>query len=304
MVVRDLPVSIGPSTAAELATHFPDHDLARMASLVSVPSLSAALDAVLPVMEAVLDALAFQSQMPLHVVALDALDVSPALVLGVMRECLMVANPDEKVAPKFTRLPGNFQWKDEALVVPDLRIGPYPSDTKTRMTLWWYVKSLDAPYAVDKFLCLWTALEILWSMSDVRITEPYQTACHHLISNCPHPGCGQSVERVVRGASLKTFLAEDGHIDGQDAGDLWTLRQVVHGRDVFSPQRTEQLGRLVPTLRAAVLTLLKEALNQPSDQMPVTTWAGGPIINQIVAEGDRPLSGEDRELVALLEGVG
>jgi hypothetical protein len=83
------------------------------------------------------------------------------------------------------------------------------------MALWWYVKAIDFPYAVDKFVCYWTALEVLWISSDVHVTAPYQAACGHNIRACPE--CGKSVERQVRGASLRRYLIELGNLDENDA---------------------------------------------------------------------------------------
>lgn len=144
------------------------------------------------------------------------------------------------------------------VAVPDLRLGRFPSDPATRTSLWWYVKALDAHYGVDKFFCLWTAGEILWTASDVRVTAPYGTPCGHRIEACPE--CSESISREVRGASLRLFLTERGGLGESDVRDLWKLRQVVHGANVFTAARLEMLGRLTPSLQAAVLLLLKAAL--------------------------------------------
>ena len=170
------------------------------------------------------------------------------------------------------------------------------------MALWWYVKGLDTPFAVDKFMAFWTALEILWSASDVREIGPYTPPCGHRLLACPE--CGASVEREIRGKSLRRFLLERAAVGDEDAGAMWRLRQVVHGANVFDAERLPELGRLTSVLRAGVLNLLKSGLGDPAGEPPFMIRADGPILSPVMSlGGHRPLDGDDLELVRFLSSL-
>jgi hypothetical protein len=299
-IVADFPVAFGPYTEAELVKQFPEHDLALISTMAHAETFEDALESLQPTLESSIDAMAFQMQAALHVVACDLIDVSEPLNEGEQRDTRTDASPEASIAPKFKGLPPNFRWQDFPVMIPDLRNGRYPSDARTRMALWWYVKAMDVPYAVDKFVCYWTALEILWLSSDVQVTAPYQADCGHNISTCPE--CGKSIERQVRGASLRRYIVELGGLDENDARDLWKLRQVVHGADVFTSSRMEILGRLVPTLRAVVLSLLKAVLGDPLGQPPAMVALDGPILGHTMALlGHRIVDKDEITIVRFLE---
>lgn len=301
--VHKTPMSVGPTADdVALAEHFPQHDLAEVRMLVDAVNFQEAVASSQAMVEAAIDALAFQMQAALHVVAVSLLDVTAPLVLGQERDSRSDANADALIAPKFS-VPGpNFAWQEVPIDVPDLRFGRFPAEVPTRMALWWYVKALDAPYAVDKFVCLWTATEILWAASDVKVQQRYTAPCGHGIDACPT--CGRSVERLVRGESLRTFLTLRAAVSADDTTEMWKLRQVVHGQDVFTSERLEALTRLGGTLRAAVLVLLKQAMGDPLDQPPVLLASGGPILGTLIAmTGHRPLTDDDIYAVNFLADI-
>jgi len=106
------------------------------------------------------------------------------------------------------------------------------------------------------------------------------------------------------GASLRLFLTERGGLGESDVRDLWKLRQVVHGANVFTAARLEMLWRLTPSLQAAVLLLLKAALGDPRDKAPAIIPADGPILgHQISLFGDRVVEDSDVEIVRFLESL-
>jgi len=298
-VVRDgLRVALGPSDNAGVAEQYPKFDIAELSVLAEVP-LMETFDVVQPVLERSLDALSFQMQTALHVIALEMLDVTPPLHVGEKREWQAHTPADTAVSPKFGQQPAALSWNEYPVDIPDLQKGPLPADAKQRMALWWYIKGLDAPYAVDKFMCLWTSLEILWSTSDVKVEAAYTTSCGHVVKSCPT--CGSPVSKTVRGPSIKRFLTEQADVQAADAANLWNFRQVVHGKNVFGGQQLD-LGVLTSLLRAAVLRLLKLSLGDPLDQKPLLVQAGGLAVgNRMVMSGERPVNDRDTAIVEFLQ---
>ena len=279
------------------------HDRCLIRLLLPSDSFVHALDVGRSLVEDVVDAMSFQMQHALHVVSLDLMDVSAPLIDGEYRAVEIHGHADARVAPKFSIPPADFSWSLTFMTAPLLERGPFAEERRVRTALWWYVKSLDAPYLVDKFICLWTALEVLWALSDVSVSAPYTATCGHQITECPH--CGQSVSREVRGASLKQFMTQHGGVSVTQAKKLWQTRQVVHGHDVFSPSGLDELFELVPALRAAVLTMLKGNLGLPLEQPPAFSRADGPSFTTVlILEGDRIVSRDHLDDVTALALVG
>ena len=82
VMVDGIPVSVGPTTAVEMAQEFlPQHDLADVNLLVE-GDLDEAASASQSTLDAVIDALAFQMQTALHVVGLSVLNVTAPLLAG------------------------------------------------------------------------------------------------------------------------------------------------------------------------------------------------------------------------------
>lgn len=298
----DTPIMLEPETTPELAESFPQHDLAVLRLLICAHDFGDGFNAAQPLVEAVTDALAFQMQTALHVAGFDMLDVTEPLAVGENRDVHNYAGAESTIAPKFSGLPPDFTWQEFAVDVPHLAANRLPSTTPDRMALWWYVKGLDVPYAVDKFVCFWTAVEILWDQSNIRVSQPFNPPCGHLLNACPD--CGRPVTRVVRGASIKQFLREEGGMSDDAAAEVWKLRQVVHGRNAFSADRLPVLGRMVTELRSALLALLKRRLHIPDGELPAIVRAGGPILGHLfVAIGHRPIDEVDVEAIAFLSAL-
>ena len=298
-IIRDgMPVALGPCSDAAVAEQFLNVDVAELCVLASAPSLTEAFTKVQPLMDATLDALSFQMQAALHVVSFETIDVTPPISVGDRREFELHTPPDTAVSPKFGEQPPSLNWREFPVAVPDLRDGPLPADAKQRMALWWYIKGLDTPYAVDKFMCLWTSLEILWSLSGVKVEAPYTPACGHVLGTCPI--CDRSVSKVVRGPSIKRLLVEQADVRPEDAAALWKLRQVVHGKDVFDVEQLE-LGGLTSELRAAVLRLLKITFRDALDQAPLLARVGGLTMgNRVFLTCSRDINDRDLAMVDLL----
>lgn len=284
-------VMLEASDNTTMAAQFPQFDIAELSVLLQVPTLMEALAVTRPVLEALLDSLSFQMQTALHVVSLEIIDVTPPVRPGDERAWQAYAPADTAVSPKFGQMPPVMDWREVRADTPTLGGGPLPEDSKERMALWWYIKGLDASYAVDRYVCFWTSLEILWSLSDVTVDAAYIAPCGHVVESCPE--CGRSLSRTVLGASMRSFLTERAGVEASDASQLWNLRQVVHGKNVFDPQQLD-LGRLTSVLRAAVLQLLKAASGPPQYDPPLLVKVGGLTMgNPVVLSGSRLLNDRD-----------
>lgn len=298
----DTPIMLEPETTPELAESFPQHDLAVLRLLVRAHDFGDGFNAAQPLVEAMIDALAFQMQTALHVVGFNMLDITEPLAVGENRDVHNYAGAESTIAPKFSGLPPDFTWHEFAVDVPHLVTSRLPSTTPDRMALWWYIKGLDVPYAVDKFMCFWTAVEILWDQSNVRVSQPYNPPCGHVLTVCPQ--CSSPMTRIVRGASIKQFLREEGAMPDDSAAEVWKLRQVVHGRNLFSADRLPVLGRMVTELRSALLFLLKRQMHIPEEEPPAMARATGPILDQLfVAIGHRAIDENDIDVIAFLSAL-
>lgn len=303
VLYEEIPVMLEPHPDEASAGEFRDCHVGALRLLVQSGTFEAAFDIVRPVVDSVLDGLAFQMQCALHIMSFDLLDATEPLNAGEERRVEVHANPDANVAPKFSTLPPDFTWVEYAVETPSLNLARAAANPKHKMALWWYVKAMDAQYAIDKFVHLWTAVEILWSESDVRVTEPYTVeSCKHAIESCPE--CGGTVAKLVRGASIRQYLTDRVGVPEADAREMWRIRQAVHGENVFTPQRLDSLGRLVTILRAAVLLLLKQVIGYPLDERPALLSSNGPILSNLVTlGGHRPIDGNDVEVIRFLSGT-
>lgn len=106
------------------------------------------------------------------------------------------------------------------------------------------------------------------------------------------------------GEELAEIPIEHAGVADRDASGMWDLRQVVHGKSVFTARRLDELTRLCATLRAAVLLLLKRTLNDPLEAPPILLGAGDPILSTLMAlTGHGPLDDETVRRVTLLEQI-
>ena len=75
---------------------------------------------------------------------------------------------------------------------------------KVETARWWYLKAIATYYAVDRFIALWIALEILCTVDDVSVRQPVRLNCQHTLDQCPQ--CGKPTLRAVKGEALNLRL--------------------------------------------------------------------------------------------------
>jgi hypothetical protein len=241
--------------------------------LVEVTAASAgeALERSQPIFERIIDRLAFDLQEAVPIAHVDFIDVTGSPELGEQREFMtFTSSPIDKFAASIPL------GQVVSVRLPQLQ-SEYPErEPHVASALRWYVKALGAPFLHDQFIFLWIALESFADRSGVQVTERYTAPCGHVIATCPE--CGTPTSKVVRGASLRSYLTRH-NVDADLAGKAWKLRQMMHGAVAFDSRLLDDLPRVVEHLRAIVATELKIAVGMPREIPPVVTvggWSVGP----------------------------
>jgi hypothetical protein len=297
-VVLTDPPELSESSSDQSSNPFENLDVALLAFRMEANGFDVALSKAQPLMETIIDHFAFQVQSSIPILSLDLLDVTPPLELDEERDIQIWGQAAALLTPKFMPMGPDFRWNEQALTQPTLEGLPGAMDEKLRMVMWWYVKALDTPYVVDRFLFLWTAAEISWERSDFRVTGAYKADCGHTILDCPT--CTAPVDRLMRGASIREYLSAIGGLPEEKVKQLWEIRQAVHGRNVFREDRISAVSDLCGWLRNIVFNILRMELNWPEEMGPYLTEQGGPTLRAGMALGGRhKLSESDLELDAL-----
>lgn len=129
---------------------------------------------------------------------------------------------------------------------------------------------------------------------------PYKTNCGHEIAVCPTPGCGKSVERPLIGDSVKEFLLEKG-FSIQETNKLWTIRQIVHGKDLFSLPSLNEASILVNKLQIIIFNYLQSKIKLEELFPSVDLSAVQSIPQNIMLTGYRNVVGSDIEIAEAFE---
>lgn len=224
---------------------------------------------VTPILDRLIESLSFQLQEPLHMLGLRVIDLSDEASVGDIRTYQQWT---EFSTPTF-RPPGVSM---EAIVgrdIPDLSLDLDPADSRANRALDWYLKSMTAAYEVDQFIFLWISSEILAAgTSDKSFEVPYQARCGHVIESCPV--CSKSTARVPQGKAMQAWFSATSDMTLDDAREIWTARQILHGAHAFDSGVVSKLPHLIQQLRSVVVAVLKERLGIPADQPPFAAREG------------------------------
>lgn len=231
------------------------------------------------ILEELLDSLSFQLQTLIHVLRLEALDVTPPVAEGMERYFTLI----EYSSPKFLQASRSHNIRTS--FYPNLATSLGSTSTRSRAALRWYVKGMATPYAVDKFIFFWIALEILRAESGVSVSAPYRARCGHQIPKCPQ--CGKTTSQEVLGESMKKFLIDEAGIKEPTAKKLWEVRQMLHGTKDLTHEDIFELPQLAKHAREAVIIALKKALDWPSKEPPFLAEPRGPIITNVGIDWSR-----------------
>ncbi len=244
-----------------------------------------AIERAHPLLELVLDRLAFDMQIALSVIQTDVTDVTPPIAAG-----------DERDFSTFASYPGDKFARAEdvgstfAKQVPHLHDSYGEPSPRVRAALRWYIKALGAPLLHDRFIFLWIAVEIFADDSGIEISGALPLRCGHVLKECPE--CQKPTARKIRGASIRAFLQARG-ADPDVAKSAWTLRQMLHGAIQFDSEKLAGLAGVVQVLRVIVVAELKRELGLPAESLPMTVSGVTSVHPSMGIEGFSAISEDD-----------
>jgi hypothetical protein len=214
--------------------------------------------AAMPLVDLVLDDLAFLHQRPLPWGQTDVVEVVEA---GQSAQMLLSPGGLDMVS----------RSQSKRTEFPHLRLKEGKLSLKVRRALRFYNAAMAVPEGEEAFLMYWTALEHLFSEDGLEVKEPATIHGHHVVDPCPE--CGKSTMQVRQRRSLEAYLVGMGATPGQAAA-LYDLRQVAHGR---TPDET--LFTHVGLLKTLVGVTLAGHMNISPDVVqrrpPQALWAEG-----------------------------
>jgi hypothetical protein len=271
--LRPWPGPTLPAFSSRRKEGLSPEEQAALVFLLAADNPELAYKKIIHLLEELLDSLSFQLQAAIQVFRLEVLDVTPPVEIGMERYFALINYSSAKflLSSRPRKLMTSFY--------PHLDNSLGSASTRRRAALRWYIKGLEAHYAVDKFIFFWIALEILRSESGVSVSSPYIARCGHEIPNCPT--CGQKTAREELGKSMKKFLTDEAGIEKNTAKKLWEFRQILHGSKDLTHKDISELPQLVEYTREAAVVTLKKALAWPPTEPPLFRTPMGPIITGV-----------------------
>jgi len=239
-----------------------------------------------PMLETLIDLMSFEMGASLSLGHMDVLDITSPVSIGDERTlCIFSSSPLDRHVRSI-----------EMQAIQGALLGRLPEsvdipDSDTAAVLRWFVKALGTDLLHDQFIFLWIALEILCDASDIIVTAAYTCPRGHEIGTCPE--CDTSTTKMVRGLTIRAFLASFG-VGEDQAKALWAMRQMMHGAVPFDSEKLAGLGTLVQALRAVVATGFKNTVGKTPTDAPIVSVAGLSIHPAIGLEGTRVIT--DRHL--------
>jgi hypothetical protein len=257
--------------------------------LVSEMDAHSALEKVDLLLEDICDNLSFRLQMALPIYQLEVVDITKPIELGEEREILLFPYPNGYKHSKF----GSTVYMNTTSTElrPELRVDFLNLSDRDRAVMRWYQKSIAATSESDRFIFLMICLEILCEEYTEQVKAPYKTKCGHDIYNCPE--CGESIELVVNGPTLKKFLVEKLGMEEKIARDTWRLRQMVHGANDLSYKKMKGIPEVCRSLMCCVALGIKQKLAISPNEPPFFGIDGPGISTQFSLMGRRAINETD-----------
>jgi len=291
-VINDIEVSI--KKVARPENWQPSHygmitEAIEIQILAQAHDANSALVKVDLLLEDIIDDLSFRLQMPIPIYQLEVIDITSPIIVGEEREMLLFPYPGGYKHSKF----GNTFYMNTTSteLTPELRVNFSNLGDRDRAVMRWYQKSIAATSESDQFIFLMICLEILCEEYTEQVKAPYKTKCGHDIYNCPE--CGESIELVVNGPTLKKFLVEELGMDEKLARDTWRLRQMVHGANDLTHKKMKKLPEVCRSLKCCIALGVKQKLGIPSNEPPFFGIDGPGISTQFSLIGRRAINETD-----------
>jgi hypothetical protein len=262
-----------------------------MADVPETGTANEAVEAAIEVFEPIIDSLSFVLGSPLRLGPFSALDITPPVTEGEVREVQIYSGPP--FGTNISSVEMECIRGAQFATLPDV-IPAY--EAKVNAALRWFYKALNTALLHDQFIFLWIALENLCDLSPLSVAGPYQAPCRHAIKHCPE--CGRSTEKEIRGPTIRHYLEVSFGVTRETSGALWRMRQMMHGDVNFDPLKLQDLPRLIQPLRAAVADGIKRQVGIDNHAAPQVLSAGLSINPHLGAGGTRPISASDIELLA------
>jgi hypothetical protein len=240
---------------------------------------------------ALLDHIEFSLQQVVRVGSLDAVDFTPELRVGQERSTFSYASSEAALGGRLLGLPADMRWTFQGTTQISLAVDDRP--IKVQIARWWYLKSIAATRAIDCFLALWTALEVLARVDKFSVKESLRLACGHTVEQCTT--CGKATTREINGLTMRGYLRQLG-VSEEEANTMWSLRQAVHGKNLFGASQSRDLEKVLGLLRVTIFTSLRSHLDIGDEDLPRVVSTGGPVFGDISLEGHRPITPDDLAL--------
>lgn len=238
--------------------------------------------------ENIVDHLSFQIQESLTIVSVDMIDMSPSYSLGENREYIMITDPKSIYQPyKFS----NVNQLNFSNYVPSLANYTPITDRKWKVIIWWYLKSLSSNNLVDRISSIFIVLD---NISKPHKIGAYKSPCGHLIEDCPE--CRSKTNRVLIGESIKEFLLNRG-LNEHEYRELWALRQIVHGKDIFSHHEMFSHSAVINKLIGLVYDEIRNKIGHSSIPIKAPSFSISP---SMVPSGVREINQYDVRIYNLI----
>lgn len=291
-VINDIEISLRRVNASD---HWQSHHYGAITEPVEIQlavledEATLALEKVDLLLEDICDDLSFRLQIPVPIYQLEIIDITGHPRPGDEREYLLFPYPIGYKHSKFGETAYLNTTSTEKR--PELRVDFSTLTDRDRAVMRWYHKAIASTSETDRFLFLMICLEILVEEYADQVKAPYKTKCGHDIYNCPE--CGESIELVVNGATLRKFLIEKFGMDEKTARDMWRLRQMVHGANDLSGEKMKKVPEVCRAQKCCVALGVKQKLGIPVECPPFFGVDGPSVSTQVTLIGRRVIGESD-----------
>jgi hypothetical protein len=126
----------------------------------------------------IIDHIEFSLQQQVQVATFDALDTSPSLEVGQHRDFASYGGGASSFGGRLLGSPHDARWNFFGTGRISVS-GIAEPEGNAPLARWWYLKALASSLAIDSYLALWTALELLSRIEKAAVHGPLKLQCGH-----------------------------------------------------------------------------------------------------------------------------